>query len=144
MFADAYKTASGFTRPVILSHRAIDGGCHSRIAAFVVLNKDGWCLTAAHILEQLEAMMQAKEAWKDFEKERDKIEADAGLKAKAKKKKIRALARGKDFLTNHSAWWGGHGGVITDARHVPQGVRWCHALPRPRRTHPSRRVCAPS
>ena len=50
MFADAYDQVKNFTRPVVVSNRTWDGTVSCAIAAFVVLNDDGWFATAAHIL----------------------------------------------------------------------------------------------
>ena len=47
MFAEAYKIASQFTRPVIISVRRFDGALENGQAAFVILNKDGWIATVA-------------------------------------------------------------------------------------------------
>lgn len=48
MFAKAYSLASRFTHPLVVCLRYYDGTIESGLGAFVVLNADGWLLTAAH------------------------------------------------------------------------------------------------
>lgn len=109
MFAEACKVAREFTRPVVLSHRSPQGDCGTVVAAFVVLNEEGWCLTAAHILEAHEAMSTAKQAYDQVLPKIEKIEADATLNRKTKKKRLKELETDGPFLLNHSDWWGKDG-----------------------------------
>jgi hypothetical protein len=51
MFSTAVSLASQFTRPVVISVRRYDGSLESGIASFVVINRDGWIVTAAHVLQ---------------------------------------------------------------------------------------------
>lgn len=89
MFADAIETAGGFTRPLVVSTRAADGTVQCSIGAYIMLNAEGWALTAGHMMEALRAMeMQA---------------ADAG--------RTPTSAR----LTNISYWWGSDGLGMTEA-----------------------------
>lgn len=46
MFSNAVPTAAGFTRPVVISSRTTQGVCAGTIGAYVVVNRDGWILTA--------------------------------------------------------------------------------------------------
>ena len=50
MFAKAYELASGFTKPVITSVRFSDNSIESSLGSFVILNEEGWIITAGHIL----------------------------------------------------------------------------------------------
>lgn len=56
MFADAIETAGHFTRPLVVSTRASDGTVGCSVGAFVVLNAEGWVLTAGHMMQPLRAM----------------------------------------------------------------------------------------
>ena len=51
MFSKAVPIAAGFTRPVVISSRTTQGACSGTIGAYVVLNCEGWILTAGHLLE---------------------------------------------------------------------------------------------
>lgn len=99
MFADAYDVARGYTRPVVLSHRDLEGKCGSAIGACVVLNADGWCLTAAHILQEREAMIGAKKAFDRIGADLTAIEDDGRLNGKSKRKKKAQLIAGRHLLT---------------------------------------------
>ena len=89
MFADAYDQVKNFTRPVVVSNRMWDGTVSCAIAAFVVLNEDGWFATAAHILGP----------WFAWRQHQEHI--------------ARHLEQGgtpnPKWITNHSFWWGRDG-----------------------------------
>ena len=50
MFAEACERMMKCTRPVIVSQICVDGSFSSSIGSFVVINQDGWVLTAAHLI----------------------------------------------------------------------------------------------
>lgn len=52
MFVDAFEKASKFTRPLIVSTRTYDGVVTSEVGSFIVINRDGWCITAAHVFDK--------------------------------------------------------------------------------------------
>ena len=56
MFRDAYSIARQFTFPVIVSQKTVAGKCTSSIGTFVVVNSDGWFVTAGHIVEALQSL----------------------------------------------------------------------------------------
>ena len=51
MFSKAVPIAAGFTRPVVISSRTMQGACAGTIGAYVVVNPGGWILTAGHLLD---------------------------------------------------------------------------------------------
>ncbi len=51
MFRRAYELVKEFTLPVVISQRAEDGTVGCSVGAAVVVNEDGWLVTAAHLLE---------------------------------------------------------------------------------------------
>ncbi|SOE22740.1 Trypsin-like peptidase domain-containing protein [Spirosomataceae bacterium TFI 002] len=53
MFEKAYAIASHFTHPVLLSTRFGDGRIESGVGTFVIINKEGWIVTAGHLLQGL-------------------------------------------------------------------------------------------
>jgi hypothetical protein len=59
MFKDAYAKARGYTRPVVISTRTISGKCRSEAATYVVLNREGWIVTAYHVLGACVALAKA-------------------------------------------------------------------------------------
>lgn len=54
MFQNAIKIAQQFTRPIVILSRNENGICSASVAgAFIILNEDGWILTANHIAENI-------------------------------------------------------------------------------------------
>lgn len=108
MFQEANAIASRFTFPVILSRMDFMNRCSSSIGAFVVVNKDGWIVTAGHILEQWVKMVNASQVAGIHDEKRLAIEADRSLDRKTKQAKLRDLGKpNKDDTKHASALWGG-------------------------------------
>ncbi len=53
MFQDALETAGHFTFPYVGVRRRNDGEVFSTVGALVIINADGWCLTAAHVVDEI-------------------------------------------------------------------------------------------
>ncbi len=51
MFVEAIEKASAFTFPLIISNQYQDGSVSSSLASFIILNEEGWLLTAAHTIQ---------------------------------------------------------------------------------------------
>ena len=79
MFADAYAIARHFTSPTVLSTVHRNGDCHAAIGTFVVINSDGYALTASHILD----LAKSNAAQVETQSKRKAIEADTNLDWKA-------------------------------------------------------------
>jgi hypothetical protein len=106
MFADAYEIASEFTFPVIISSVDTKGKCKAGIGSFVVVNTEGWALTAAHVFQELIELQKSCAAVGEYESRKSKIEGDGKLSATQKKKKIRALRKpGPKAVKATSALW---------------------------------------
>lgn len=106
MFRNALLIAGKFTFPVVLSRLQWDGHCSSSIGAFVVVNADGWALTAGHIVDQISQLNDEYAATQAYE---------AGLAAanalpdpKQRNAALRKLQKPKPTSTKRwSVWWGG-------------------------------------
>ena len=66
MFQEAIKNAQQYTLPVVVSYRRQDGSTGSSIGAFIVLNEDGWILTAWHIVGQMQKFAQELSSYNDY------------------------------------------------------------------------------
>ncbi len=88
MFATAVQLAQGFTRPLIVSTRLANGTVTSGCAAFVIVNEDGWMVTAGHVMSELAAYQQQSAA-----------PSDAADPAR---------------ITNVSYWWGKDGVTVAE------------------------------
>ena len=110
MFAAACQKARDFTRPVVISRCALDGSCGSSIGAFVVVNREGWVVTAAHILEQLRQLADSKASRQAIEQQRLAIEGNRAIRPKQKRRDLRELDRAaKNVVKDFSFWWGWDG-----------------------------------
>ncbi|MCI0428739.1 MAG: serine protease [Acidobacteria bacterium] len=106
MFANACELARSFTRPVVLSRRDRAGNCSAAIGTFIVVNKDGWAVTAWHIVEEAERAAKATKEFQDAEASRATIYADPTIDKKERSRRLKALPTfPSDATTNTSAWW---------------------------------------
>jgi hypothetical protein len=120
MFRQALALAQGFTAPVVLSRKTLGGACSSAIGSFIVVNRDGWIMTAAHILEQLDQLVMGEQAMRAYEAQRTTIETDTSLGSNERRRRIAALPKMKTDSTDRcSAWWARDGVRIVDTMRVP-------------------------
>ena len=107
MFKDACALARQFTFPIIVSQRTVSGKCASSIAAFVVVNDEGWIVTAGHVMQQLNDSIAAATKCQDRIRDEAAINADTTLDDKLRRGRLKALGKTKaDDLDRISAMWG--------------------------------------
>lgn len=122
MFAKAVGLAREFTRPVVISIWTAQKTHASMMSAFIVVNKDGWVLTANHVVEQYAVMAAAKQRLADYLAQRDAIQNNPGLLSAQKRSKLRKLGGPPaDSVTDFAFWWGQDGVTFKEA-HVVAGV----------------------
>ncbi len=109
MFASALKRVTPFTQPVIISKRLASGQVECGCATFIILNADGWILTAAHVINDLLAKQAHDRERAKYKADVATIEANARLNAKQRKRQISKLPRNPKWITNVSYWWGADG-----------------------------------
>ena len=80
MFTEAIARAGKFTIPVVISSRTVAGKCRCEIGAGVVVNPEGWVLTAAHVLALIRSQQEAVQAFRVALQPclQGKLAADAG------------------------------------------------------------------
>lgn len=120
MFAVACATAREFTRPIIISSRQANGECNAGIGAFVVINEEGWIVTALHIINGIKELENSLNEYQEVLKIRQSIEEDTSLKPG---KKNALLGRNKippHSITNYSALWGGNGDGLDQISAIPE------------------------
>lgn len=106
MFAKAYEISSIYTQPVLVSFRFFNGNIQSGLGSFVIINEEGWIITAAHIIDSLIASSQNAKEIQDYNTKIAEIDSDPKLNAKAKLKRKRILKSNPNWITNASNWWG--------------------------------------
>lgn len=122
MFRNAIAIAHQFTFPVILSRRQLNGLCGSGMGSFVVINDEGWIVTAAHILKELEQLVGSCTSVAARLAAEAAIRADQSIDEKKRRERIRALGKPvePDAPVNCSAWWGKDGLTVTDIKILPE------------------------
>lgn len=114
MFANAYKLASAFTQPVVISIRFFDKTIECGCGAYIVLNEEGWILTVAHLWHSYFAFQQHTKEIADYEQQAKTIREDPKLRESHKRRGLRRLKTNPKWITNHSFWWGGDGVQLRD------------------------------
>ena len=100
MFADACRIAKGFTRPVATSLRFQDGAISTILNSFILVNEDGWAITAGHTFDSLVK----------FEGDRKKIAEINQMNSESSE----PAKMDPKFILNHSFWWGWDGVMIRE------------------------------
>lgn len=106
MFSKAYEIASKFTHPVIVSMRFYDKTVESGLGSFIILNDDGWIVTAAHILDAGIAHQQHSNEIKAYNDQVESIKNNSKLNQKLKQRQLKNLRPNNKWILNHSFWWG--------------------------------------
>ncbi len=70
MFNKAYNIANKYTHPLIVAMRFFDGTVESGLGSFIVLNKEGWVITAAHNLGAAFMFNQHKDEMKIYDQKK--------------------------------------------------------------------------
>ena len=121
MFFRAFRLASAFTRPVVISSRTARGDCRGVVAAFTVVNRDGWVLTAAHILGLLRRLEEEADRYRAYRSALRDMEHARTSHDSARKRKLRHLERpAPDSARGCSAWWGADGVALKDVCLLPE------------------------
>jgi len=99
MFADAYEINTSYTRPLIIVVRikedlGDDWKTDSSIGAMVMLNDDGWFVTASHGIQPLQGLRQAHQAWQNFQDDLDDLK-EGPMQQKGKIKQLKREAQGR-------------------------------------------------
>src|SRR5688572_14300923 len=93
MFRAAYQKACKFTKPVLQFSVHMDGKCQAGAATFIILNEDGWILTAAHVMMNTLAIRKSNSQSRAWETRRDAINSDTKLSSKERSKQLATLGK---------------------------------------------------
>jgi hypothetical protein len=111
VFVDAFALAEHFTRPIVISTRRLNGKVESAVATYVLLNADGWFLTAGHVFDHWRGFELHLPEIRNYRAAEDAITADPSLNADQRRRALKRLAGTADmaWIENCSAWWGTDG-----------------------------------
>ena len=110
MFAKACERVYKFTRPLIISTRTVDGTVSSSCGTFIIINPEGWILTAGHLFDSFVKYQQDMKKIKEVEE----INArKASMTVPGAMTLPDTIQLDPKWITNHSFWWGGDGLRIT-------------------------------
>ncbi len=121
MFANACRRATCFTRPVVISRRYFERSTDCGCGAFVVINEEGWVVTAAHLLSPYDRIQKDTEEIVEYYHTIHTIEQEEHVPRAEKFEKIQKLRNNPKWITNLSYWWGMDGVQLTDIRPLPEG-----------------------
>jgi hypothetical protein len=113
MFSKAYSEAIAYTRPIILLVRTEDDRVNAGIGSYIVLNRDGWILTAAHILGVAIRIQNDADQRRKFREAVDNIESNQSISHKVKRRMVRELPRNDKWIKNYSFVFAGGPAQIT-------------------------------
>ena len=120
LFSKAVPIAAGFTRPLVLSSRTTRGECQSTIGAYVVLNAEGWILTAGHLLDIVHRQQESVRMHQGYRGNVVQFQHDTAADKRFRKKGVRTFNRPPAVsVRNHSAWWGADGARLVEAKMLP-------------------------
>lgn len=106
MFSKALAQVEQYTLPVIFSRRHWNTQISSGCGTCIVLNPDGWILTAAHIALETFQLTKDQPEIANYVQQRDAIVNDQRLHPNDKRKRLRALKDNPSWVTNQAVIWG--------------------------------------
>jgi Trypsin-like peptidase domain len=106
VFANAVTLASDFTRPVLISTRQQSGKIETGCGTYILVNSDGWILTAGHVVAALIKCNQDKPKYDQYLAARAAIESNTALSKGKRKQQLKVLRCDREWVTNVSYWWG--------------------------------------
>jgi hypothetical protein len=115
MFSIANEIARQYTKPVITFARTINNEVLCSSGSFVLLNEEGWIITAAHLWEYFVKFARDQPAIQNYNEEIDKIQKNTYLGTIDKKKKINKVKKDLTWFTNISFWWNIDNTKLVDA-----------------------------
>jgi len=112
MFRKACALARGFTWPLVISFRRRDGRCGAAVGTCVIVNSNGWFVTAGHILTDAAKFVAEAEATAALDGQVAAINANTALGSGEKRRQLKALPRQKPTDITHASVWHGRDSVL--------------------------------
>ena len=106
MFETALETAGGFTFPYVGLRRKYDGTVFSTVGAFIVVNSQGWCVTAAHLMAEIVQAKQSTHSVVELDKRIAELKQRDGKRSNRERHELQQLeGRRKDYLSHSAEIW---------------------------------------
>jgi hypothetical protein len=100
MFTKAYEIANNFTQPLVVTIRFSDKTIDSGLGAFVLINNDGWLMTAAHNLGAAFAFNQHQQELKEYVEKVERINSNKQLKDHQRKAMVKTIKPNPKWITD--------------------------------------------
>lgn len=114
MFAKAYQIASNYTQPVLISTLRFDGTVDCSVGTFVIVNPEGWIVTAAHIFDIMLTHQKDAAEINQYNQDVSEIENNNSLSVHEKKRRIAKIKFNQKWIRTYFYWWGSDFHGITD------------------------------
>lgn len=103
-----------YTLPVMSSRRLESGAVECGMASFIVLNSDGWILTAAHVIRDLITFQEHIKEKREYDDRVKALTSNTKLSASQRRKQIKRLVKNNSWIVNHSLLWGAPGSRVRE------------------------------
>jgi trypsin-like peptidase len=116
VFRKACAVAREFTWPVVVSRRAVSGKCSAMIGTCVVVNDEGWIVSAGHVLKEIDRLNKDEQQTRSLQGQIKLIQDDATISESEKRRRVKKIGRPHSNATDHSsAWFGKDRSLLKDA-----------------------------
>ncbi len=115
MFSSAIEKVGEFIRPVVITNRHYDESITSSGGTIIVINKDGWFVSAAHVFESIPLLRRHQQEYEDYSEKVTKFK-----ESKASKKELKRLQPNPKWITASSIWPGSNEQKIVDLNVIPE------------------------
>jgi hypothetical protein len=116
LFSKAYQIGRQFTLPIVVSKRTVSGECSASIAAAVLVNDEGWILSAGHVFDEMTTLAAQEAETKAAQARIAEIEADATVNRQERRRLLSQARRSKrDATQQWSPWYGVPEAKVSDA-----------------------------
>ena len=107
MFRGSYEIAKNFTQPLVVTLKFYDKTIEGGLGSFIIVNDDGWLMTAAHNFEISFAFNQHQSEINEYNEKVEKVNSNIQFSKSKKKALLRRLNPNKKWVTNFAILLGG-------------------------------------
>jgi hypothetical protein len=120
MFAKACRKAWDFTRPVVMFMQCVDGKCRTSVGSYVVVNREGWFLSAWHLYTLMTDLNATVTNIETYHQQVEAVTNDRRLSHGDRKRALKHLkAPPGSAAVKWAPWWTNHGIRVVDIAGIP-------------------------